>query len=129
MSYLACHVCGRSWENAKGDPPCGHSRSSDPIVDCAGLFPRMTADFAITKVVEEIGEVADAQIGMSGLNERKGVYATSEDLRKELLDVGLTALIAWVKNEGAGDPLDALVLHALDRAARHRAEVGSAGTT
>lgn len=124
MSWTFCPACGQSWENVKEALPCGHNLSIDPIVDNAGLFPMMTADLAVSKIVEELGEVADAQIGISGINLRKGVYATTYDLRKELLDVALTALIAFIKNGGDGNPTSALLAHARERAARHREQVG-----
>jgi NTP pyrophosphatase (non-canonical NTP hydrolase) len=46
------------------------------------------------KLSEEVGEVGAALIGMTGQNPRKGVTHTIEDVRKELLDVALTALAA-----------------------------------
>lgn len=47
------------------------------------------------KIGEEFGEVIDALIGMQGQNPRKGVYKTIEDVKKELLDVAITALGAY----------------------------------
>lgn len=125
MSWMFCPACGQSFENVKGSPPCGHDQSGSQIIDCASLFPRVTGGLAIVKMNEEVGEVADAQIGISGVNERKGVYKTAGDLRMELLDVALTALIAYVKNGGGGDPLGMLEAHACGRAERHRAHVGA----
>jgi NTP pyrophosphatase (non-canonical NTP hydrolase) len=48
----------------------------------------------ILKVGEEFGEVARARIGGTGQNPRKGVTHGAADLRDELFDVALTALVA-----------------------------------
>lgn len=48
----------------------------------------------VVKIAEELGEVADALIGWQGQNPRKGIYASKDDVTKELLDVALTALCA-----------------------------------
>lgn len=47
----------------------------------------------IIKLMEEIGEVSNAYIGMTGQNQRKGIYANNEDLAKELADVIITAMV------------------------------------
>jgi NTP pyrophosphatase (non-canonical NTP hydrolase) len=46
------------------------------------------------KLSEEVGEVAEAVIGVIGQNPRKGVTHTWDDVRAELCDVALTALVA-----------------------------------
>nr|WP_174887165.1 MazG-like family protein [Streptomyces abyssomicinicus] len=46
------------------------------------------------KLSEEVGEVAQAVIGTLGQNPRKGVTHDWDDVRAELCDVALTALIA-----------------------------------
>jgi len=48
----------------------------------------------ILKLNEEVGEVAEAFIGMRGLNSRKGVCRSREDLLDELADVIITAAVA-----------------------------------
>jgi len=48
----------------------------------------------IIKLVEEIGEVAQALIGQQGQNPRKGFSHTREDVAKELCDVIITAMVA-----------------------------------
>ena len=48
----------------------------------------------ILKLTEEVGEAAEALIGMRGLNVRKGVCRTREDLLDELADVIITAAVA-----------------------------------
>lgn len=46
------------------------------------------------KLSEEVGEVAQAVIGATGQNPRKGVTHTWEDVQAELCDVAITALVA-----------------------------------
>jgi NTP pyrophosphatase (non-canonical NTP hydrolase) len=48
----------------------------------------------LLKLTEEVGEVADAFICMRGLNGRKGVCRTRDDLLAELADVIITAGVA-----------------------------------
>lgn len=48
----------------------------------------------LLKLTEEVGEVAEAFIGMHGLNSRKGVCRTRDDLLAELADVIITAAVA-----------------------------------
>lgn len=48
----------------------------------------------ILKLNEEIGEVSQAFIGLSGANRRKGFTHTKEDVAKELVDVIITAMVA-----------------------------------
>lgn len=48
----------------------------------------------ILKLVEEIGEVAEAYIGANGLNPRKKGTYTDQDIAEEIADVAGTALIA-----------------------------------
>ncbi|MEU5531950.1 MazG-like family protein [Streptomyces sp. NPDC020362] len=48
----------------------------------------------ILKLSEEVGEVAEAVIGATGQNPRKGVTHTWEDVESELCDVVITALVA-----------------------------------
>jgi NTP pyrophosphatase (non-canonical NTP hydrolase) len=46
------------------------------------------------KLSEEVGEVAQAVIGVTGQNPRKGVTHTWEDVQGELCDVVISALVA-----------------------------------
>lgn len=46
------------------------------------------------KLTEEVGEVAQAVIGATGQNPRKGVSHTWDDVQGELCDVVITALVA-----------------------------------
>ncbi len=48
----------------------------------------------ILKLSEEVGEVAQAVIGATGRNPRKGITHTWEDVQSELCDVAVTALVA-----------------------------------
>ncbi|MFG2571707.1 MazG-like family protein [Streptomyces sp. NPDC048481] len=48
----------------------------------------------VLKLSEEVGEVAQAVIGATGQNPRKGVDHTWEDVQAELCDVVVTALVA-----------------------------------
>lgn len=48
----------------------------------------------ILKLTEEVGEVAEAFIGMRGLNSRKGICRSRQDLLDELADVIITAAVA-----------------------------------
>lgn len=54
----------------------------------------------LLKLTEEVGEVAEAYIGLQGLNSRKGVKSR-DDLLDELADVIITAAVAM--NAVAGD--------------------------
>ncbi|TWV32702.1 hypothetical protein FRZ03_32570 [Streptomyces misionensis] len=48
----------------------------------------------ILKLSEEVGEVAEAVIGATGQNPRKGLSHTWDDVQAELCDVAITALVA-----------------------------------
>ncbi|MFF7184379.1 MazG-like family protein [Streptomyces sp. NPDC008222] len=48
----------------------------------------------VLKLSEEVGEVAQAVIGATGQNPRKGTTHTWEDVQAELCDVVITALVA-----------------------------------
>ncbi|MFG2358589.1 MazG-like family protein [Streptomyces sp. NPDC048521] len=48
----------------------------------------------VLKLSEEVGEVAEAIIGTTGQNPRKGITHTWEDVQSELCDVAITALVA-----------------------------------
>jgi predicted house-cleaning noncanonical NTP pyrophosphatase (MazG superfamily)/NTP pyrophosphatase (non-canonical NTP hydrolase) len=54
----------------------------------------------LLKLSEEVGEVAEAYLGMTGLNPRKGVSHTREDLIGEVADVVITAAVAIVRLTG-----------------------------
>lgn len=72
----------------------------------------------VMKVAEEVGEVNEAMLGWFGENPRKGHTHTSEDVRRELLDVALAALAACAHLDRDSEPEDDLAAHAewvLDR--------------
>jgi NTP pyrophosphatase (non-canonical NTP hydrolase) len=50
--------------------------------------------FQILKIQEEAGEVAEAVIGATGQNPRKGYSHTWEDVQAEVCDVITTAMVA-----------------------------------
>ncbi|WP_406416583.1 MazG-like family protein [Streptomyces sp. NBC_01614] len=62
--------------------------TDQPIGGKEGVLLRML------KLSEEVGEVAEAVIGATGQNPRKGVTHTWEDVQGELCDVVITALVA-----------------------------------
>lgn len=53
-----------------------------------------TSLLRIMKVAEEVGEVTAAVIGVTGQNPRKGFTHTWDDVRTELCDVILAAMVA-----------------------------------
>lgn len=54
----------------------------------------------LLKMSEEVGEAAAAYIGMTGVNPRKGVSHTREDLVGEVADVIITAAVTTVRLSG-----------------------------
>jgi NTP pyrophosphatase (non-canonical NTP hydrolase) len=54
----------------------------------------VAVEFRLLKLTEEVGEVAEAFFGVHGMNRRKGVCRTPDDLLDELSDVIITAAIA-----------------------------------
>jgi NTP pyrophosphatase (non-canonical NTP hydrolase) len=54
----------------------------------------VSAEVRLLKLTEEVGEAAEAFIGMRGLNSRKGVCRSQDDLLAELSDVIVTAAVA-----------------------------------
>jgi len=71
-------------------------------------------EIRILKLTEEVGEVAEAFIGMRGLNSRKGVCRSSEDLLDELADVIITAAVAMRAVADSGDEAARCLSHRLD---------------
>jgi NTP pyrophosphatase (non-canonical NTP hydrolase) len=62
--------------------------AGQPVGGREGLLLR------ILKLSEEVGEVAQAVIGATGQNPRKGASHSWEDVQSELCDVVITALVA-----------------------------------
>jgi hypothetical protein len=79
------------------------------------LVQPLAQDWArIAKISEELGEVVDAFIGITGQNPRKGYYSSQEDVIKELLDVACTALLAvehFTKDGSTWDRLQAHIIY------------------
>ena len=103
--------------------------STDPWDSIEGLYAWLDANrpvdgregllLRILKLSEEVGEVAEAVIGVTGQNPRKGTTHTWDDVRSELCDVAVTALMA----------LRTLTPDAREVFAEHLAKVGRrAGT-
>lgn len=63
----------------------------------------VAAEVRLLKLTEEVGEAAEALIGMQGLNSRKGTCRSRDDLLAELADVIITAAVAMVGVAGDGD--------------------------
>lgn len=76
------------------------SRWIDNSVENACRDPEARTWGRIAKVAEECGEVIQAYIGVTAQNPRKGKYGTKEDVKKELLDVAVTALAAYEHLDG-----------------------------
>lgn len=99
---------------------------SDNVAITAELLASVPEATRLLKIIEEAGEVAEAYIGVTGANPRKGFTHSLGDLESELLDVALTALIAYVGFTGFRDPLVRLNRHAETRNQRHREQVPDA---
>ncbi|MEU4143915.1 MazG-like family protein [Streptomyces parvulus] len=70
------------------DDLCAWLEADQPVAGREGLLLRML------KLSEEVGEVAEAVIGATGQNPRKGVTHTWQDVEAELCDVVITAMVA-----------------------------------
>ncbi|GAA3230612.1 MazG-like family protein [Actinocorallia longicatena] len=80
----------------------------------------VSVDLQMLKITEEVGEAAEAYIGMIGANKRKGVHRTREDVLAELSDVIITAAVAMSRLTGgdqaaAAGALDSRLAHVLSR--------------
>ncbi|MEU3945150.1 MazG-like family protein [Streptomyces sp. NPDC029526] len=73
------------WESV--DALCAWLDAERPVDGPEGLLLR------ILKLSEEVGEVAQAVVGATGQNPRKGTTHTWDDVRSEVCDVALTALV------------------------------------
>jgi NTP pyrophosphatase (non-canonical NTP hydrolase) len=60
-------------------------------------------EIRLLKLTEEVGEVAEAFLGVHGLNRRKGVCRSRDDLLDELADVIITAAVAMTGITGDVD--------------------------
>ena len=66
----------------------------DEVGQLYAYHENVSIEVRLLKLTEEVGEVADAFIGMHGLNGRKGVCRSRDDLLAELADVIITAAVA-----------------------------------
>lgn len=69
------------------------SRLHDWLTSHDRLPPRETLLLRMLKLSEEVGEVAQAVIGATGQNPRKGTTHTWDDVQSELCDVVISALV------------------------------------
>ena len=67
------------------------------LADWLGEAP---VEAQLLKLSEEVGEVAAAYLGVTGLNPRKGVTHTTDDLVNEVADVIISACVAIVRLTG-----------------------------
>ena len=66
----------------------------DQIRELHACHADVPIEIRLLKLTEEVGEAAEAFIGMHGLNSRKGVCRSRDDLLAELADVIITAAVA-----------------------------------
>jgi NTP pyrophosphatase (non-canonical NTP hydrolase) len=66
----------------------------DQIRDLHASHREVRVEISLLKLTEETGEAAEAFIGIHGLNSRKGVCRSRDDLLAELADVIITAAVA-----------------------------------
>jgi NTP pyrophosphatase (non-canonical NTP hydrolase) len=94
----------------------------DQVALLSAYHGDVPAEVRLLKLTEEVGEVADAFIGMHGLNRRKGVCRTRDDLLAELSDVIITAAVAMTGITGdaaeASTHLERRLIAVTERAGR-----------
>jgi NTP pyrophosphatase (non-canonical NTP hydrolase) len=78
----------------------------DQIRELHAVHGEVPVEIRLLKLTEETGEAAEAFIGMHGLNSRKGVCRSRDDLLAELADVIITAAVAMTGVTG-GDVAEA----------------------
>jgi NTP pyrophosphatase (non-canonical NTP hydrolase) len=66
----------------------------DQVGQLHAYHGEVPVEIRLLKLTEEVGEVADAFLGVHGLNKRKGICRSREDLLDELADVIITAAVA-----------------------------------
>ncbi|MGW4228850.1 MazG-like family protein [Streptomyces sp. NPDC004980] len=69
-------------------------RLHDWLDSATGVPPEQDLLLRMLKLSEEVGEVAQAVIGATGQNPRKGVTHSWQDVEAELCDVVVTAMVA-----------------------------------
>ncbi|PAZ09668.1 hypothetical protein CLM62_45135 [Streptomyces sp. SA15] len=93
--------------------------------ELAAFFDQATADLPtaqrrllqVLKIGEEFGEAAQAVIGATGTNPRKGMSHTWDDVTAEICDVIVTSMVA-LHRLGVPDPETAFTEHLKQAAAR-----------
>ncbi|MER6809746.1 NUDIX domain-containing protein [Spirillospora sp. NPDC000708] len=73
----------------------------------AGYLSEVPTQTLVLKLAEEVGEVAEAYIGMTGGNPRKGVHKSRSDVLDELADVMLSAAVPMVDLAGGAAQAEA----------------------
>jgi NTP pyrophosphatase (non-canonical NTP hydrolase) len=66
----------------------------DQVGQLHAYHGEVPVEIRLLKLTEEVGEVADAFLCVHGLNKRKGVCRSRDDLLDELADVIITAAVA-----------------------------------
>ncbi|MFG2866636.1 MazG-like family protein [Streptomyces sp. NPDC048338] len=64
------------------------------LTDHQDLQPGQEVLLRVLKLSEEVGEVAEAVVGATGQNPRKGTSHSWQDVEAELSDVIITAMVA-----------------------------------
>ncbi|MER8036952.1 MazG-like family protein [Streptomyces hydrogenans] len=70
------------------------TRLHDWLADHQTVPPGQEILLRVLKLSEEVGEAAQAVIGATGQNPRKGTSHSWEDVQAELCDVVITAMVA-----------------------------------
>jgi NTP pyrophosphatase (non-canonical NTP hydrolase) len=83
----------------------------------------------LLKLSEEVGEVAEAWIGMHGRNPRKGICRTQDDLLSELADVIITAAVAMTKIAGSSESASGHLEQRIATVVKRAGLDGGQGTT
>jgi NTP pyrophosphatase (non-canonical NTP hydrolase) len=66
----------------------------DQVGQLHAYHGNVPVEVRLLKLTEEVGEAAEAFLGVHGLNKRKGICRSREDLLAELADVIITAAVA-----------------------------------
>ncbi|MES9603420.1 NUDIX domain-containing protein [Actinomadura sp. NPDC000929] len=85
--------------NVDGAEPCGGFWADSARIR-GGYLAEVPTHALVMKVAEEVGEVVEAYLGMTGGNPRKGVHKTVADVLDELADVILSAAVPMVDLAG-----------------------------
>jgi NTP pyrophosphatase (non-canonical NTP hydrolase) len=92
-------------------------------LDGANLKTREEYGLRILKVCEEAGEAAQAWIGYTGQNPRKGVTHTKDDVCKELCDVVLSAMVALESLSGTAHAMIEARIRLVESRIRNQANI------